>query len=128
MSSQGAGCLVGIEGLEAFGRHGVTDAEQELGQRFVIDLEIDLDQAPGTISDRLEDTVDYDAIADAVVEVVGGPSVRLLERLAQLIADRILEDTLASGATITVRKPHVALFHTVAATRVTIHRRRHRTG
>ena len=33
---------VSIHGLEAFGRHGVHDAERELGQRFVVDLELEL--------------------------------------------------------------------------------------
>jgi dihydroneopterin aldolase len=113
---------VAIHGLEAHGRHGVHPAERELGQRFVIDVEIELSRAVAAESDDLGDTVDYAALADAVVGIVGGPPVALLERLAGLIADRALEEPGARSVTVTVRKPHVALRHPVADAAVTLRR------
>lgn len=115
---------VRIEGLEAFGRHGVAPAERELGQRFVVDLELELASSAATASDDLADTVDYAALADTVAAIVAGPPVALLERLAALIADRALAEPLARAVTVTVRKPHVALPHPVAATAVTLRRER----
>lgn len=114
---------VSIAGLEVFGRHGVFDAEHELGQRFVVDLEMELRDCPGGESDLLEDTVDYAAIADKVAAIVGGAPVRLLERLAARIADTVLSvDERIAAVAVTVRKPHVALTHRVDDVRVRIRR------
>ncbi len=113
---------VRIDGLEVFGRHGVLPAETALGQRFVVDVEIALADASSTASDDLAQTVDYAALADAVAAIVAGPPVALLERLAGMIADRALAEPLARAVTVTVRKPHVAIPHTVRGTAVTLRR------
>ena len=115
-------CRVVLRGLEAFGRHGVHPAERELGQRFVVDLEVELTDARAARSDDLADTVDYAALADAVAAIVEGEPVALLERLAGLIADRVLREPGAAAVVVTVRKPHVALPHPVAESAVTLHR------
>ena len=54
--------------------------------------------------------------------IVGGPPVALLERLAGMIADRVLAEPLAREVTVTVRKPHVAIPHAVRETAVTLRR------
>jgi len=113
---------VAIRGLEAFGRHGVLAAETALGQRFVVDLEIELAGTAASRSDDLADTVDYAALADAVAAIVAGPPVALLERLAGMIADRALAEPGARAVEVVVRKPHVALPHTVAETAVSLRR------
>jgi 7,8-dihydroneopterin aldolase/epimerase/oxygenase len=118
----GGSLTVHVRGLEAFGHHGVLDAERELGQRFVVDLDIELAGAVSTRTDALADTVDYASLADAVCALVSGPPVALLERLAAMIADLVLEDPRARAVTVTVRKPHVALRQTVAETAVTVRR------
>lgn len=123
MSADGT-ITVTVRGLEVHGRHGVHAPERALGQRFVVDLEIDLAHALAASSDDLADTVDYAALSDAVAAIVGGPPVALLERLATLIADRVLEDPHAAAVTVTVHKPHVAIAHTLAETAVSLRRRR----
>lgn len=118
----GDALTVRIHGLEVFGRHGVLPEETALGQRFVVDLEIVLADSSSTASDDLAATVDYAALADAVAALVAGEPVALLERLAGLIADRVLAEPLAREVTVTVRKPHVAIPHTVRETAVTLRR------
>ena len=118
----GDSLTVHVRGLEAFGHHGVLDAERELGQRFVVNLDIELAEAVSTRTDALADTVNYASLADAVCALVSGPPVALLERLAAMIADLVLEDPRARAVTVTVRKPHVALRQTVAETAVTVRR------
>lgn len=113
---------VRICGLEVFGRHGVYAAETELGQRFVVDIEIALRDATASATDALGDTIDYAALAGAVAEIVAGPPVALLERLAGLIADRVLLEPHASEVVVTVRKPHVAVPQTLVETAVTLRR------
>jgi len=116
-----------IRGLEVFGRHGVFDAEQELGQRFVVDLELELLHCPGVASDALADTVDYAALADAVVRIVAGPPQRLLEHVAGQIADQALGEPLARRVRVDLRKPHVVLAHRVDETAVRLERVREST-
>lgn len=113
---------VSVRGLEVFGRHGVLDAERALGQRFVVDVDIDLAHARAAASDDLRDTVDYAALSDAIAGIVAGEPVALLEHLAALIADRVLAEPHAAAARVTVRKPHVALAHTVTETAATLYR------
>lgn len=113
---------VAIHGLEAFGRHGVLPAETELGQTFVVDVELTLVHAVAAATDELADTVDYAALADAVVAIVSGPPFALIERLAGAIADRVLAEPGAREVVVTVRKPHVALPHALADTAVTLRR------
>ena len=115
-------CWVRLRGLEAFGRHGVHAAERELGQRFVVDLDLELADPRAAATDDLADTVDYAALADAVVALVGGPPVALLERLAGLIADRALAEAGVAAVEVIVRKPHVALPHAIAETAVMLRR------
>jgi dihydroneopterin aldolase len=114
--------VVALTGLEAFGRHGVLAEETALGQRFVVDVEIVLASSQASLTDDLADTIDYAALADAVVAIVAGPPVALLERLAGLIADRALAEPGAREVVVTVRKPHVAIPHTVRESAVTLRR------
>lgn len=115
---------VHLSGLEVFGRHGVLAAETELGQRFVVDLLITLEDQRASLSDDLADTVDYAVLAGEVAAIVAGPPVALLEHLAGLIADRVLAEPHAAAVRVTVRKPHVALPQAVAETAVTLSRTR----
>ena len=111
-----------LTGLEVFGHHGVFAAETTLGQRFVVDLEITLAHADASRSDDLADTIDYAGLADDVAAIVAGPPVALLERLAGMIADRVLAEPHAAEVMVRVRKPHVAIPHTVAESAVTLRR------
>ena len=116
--------VVEIRGLEAFGRHGVFEEERRLGQRFVVDVALELSQAAAAHTDDLADTVDYAALAADVAAIVEGEPVALLERLAGLVADRCLEEPHAAAVTVTVRKPHVAVPQTLESTGATLHRSR----
>jgi len=120
----GRPCRVALRGLEAFGRHGALPAERELGQRFVVDVALDLPDCPAAETDDLADTVDYGELAGAVAAIVEGPPVALLERLAGLIAERALADPRVETAEVTVRKPHVALPQPVTEASVTVVRHR----
>jgi dihydroneopterin aldolase len=96
-------------GLVVFGHHGYLEEERRLGQRFLVDLWVDVEEA-ATTSDRIEDTVDYRNLASLVREVFGGPERLLLEGLAGAVADGILERLpVVERARVRVRKPDVVL-------------------
>lgn len=95
-----------IRGLRVRGRHGVLPSERELGQPFIIDIAMEVPDLSACTSDDLAHTVDYAAVADGVTAVVAGTPVDLIERLARLVADRVLEEDLVQAVTVTVAKPH----------------------
>jgi dihydroneopterin aldolase len=98
-----------LAGLVVFGHHGYLEEERRLGQRFLVDLWVDIDEA-ASASDRIEDTVDYRRIAGLVREVFAGPERLLLEGLAGSVADGILERfPTVERVRVRVRKPDVVL-------------------
>ena len=98
-----------LAGLAVFGHHGYLEEERRLGQRFLVDLWVDIDEIAAA-SDRIEDTVDYRRIAGLVREVFAGPERLLLEGLAGSVADGILERfPTVARVRVCVRKPDVVL-------------------
>ena len=100
---------VEISSLSAFTHHGVTKAEQDTGQRLVFDISLDLEDCDATVTDRLEDTVDYGAVCDAVTYVATERSYRTLERLCSAVADMLVERFGASGVVVRATKPEPPL-------------------
>lgn len=115
-----------LEGMVFYGRHGTLSAERELGQPFVVDVELYLDLRPAGLSDDLTQTVDYGEVHRRAQEIVEGPPVNLTETVAERIAAVILENYPAVEAVrVKVAKPHVRLGDTVlAGSAVEISRRR----
>ena len=98
-----------LTGLRVRGRHGVLPHEAQLGQVFVVDLELVLDLAPAGRSDDLWRTVDYGSLASRVAEVVGGRPRRLLEAVAEDVADLVLADERVRQVRVRVAKPNAPL-------------------
>ena len=111
-------------GLVVFGRHGYLEEERRLGQRFLVDLWVEVDEAAAA-SDRIEDTVDYRRLAALVREVFSGPERLLLEGLAGAVADGIVARFDAVGhVRVRVRKPDVVLDPPVDHAAVVVERTR----
>jgi dihydroneopterin aldolase len=108
------------------GRHGTLPAENQLGQPFVVSIELHLDLLPAGSSDDLTRTVDYSEVHRMARDVVEGPPVQLTETLAERIAAGVLRDhPTVEAVKVKVAKPHVRLGDTVlAASAVEIVRRR----
>jgi dihydroneopterin aldolase len=113
-----------LKGLVVFGHHGYLEEERRLGQRFLVDLWVDV-RGEATDTDRIEDTVDYRHLATLVRGVFAGPERLLLEGLAGAIADGILERFPAvRRAKVRVRKPDVVLDPPVDYAAVVVERTR----
>ncbi|KFJ01300.1 2-amino-4-hydroxy-6-hydroxymethyldihydropteridine diphosphokinase [Bifidobacterium stellenboschense] len=98
-----------LTGVRANGTHGVLDFEHERAQPFVVDVTLHLDLAAAGRSDALGDTVDYGRAAKAIVAVIEGDHVDLIEKLAQDIADRLLAIEPIRTVDVTVHKPHAPI-------------------
>jgi dihydroneopterin aldolase len=98
-----------LMGLVVFGHHGYLEEERRLGQRFLVDLWVDV-VGEASDSDRIEDTVDYRRLAALVRDVFGGEERLLLEGLAGAVAECIVERfPSVTRARVRVRKPDVVL-------------------
>lgn len=113
--------VVFIEKLILRGKHGVREHERNTEQEFLIDIAAECDTRSAAASDALEDTIDYGRFRDIAAEVVANNSFYLIERMADRIAERILEDVRISKVIVTVRKPAV---YTNATPGITIERTR----
>lgn len=103
-----------LQGMVFHGRHGTLPAERELGQPFVVDVELGLDLRPAGLSDDLAKTVDYGEVHRLARQIVEGEPVDLTETLAERIADATLEEhPIVEVVRVKVRKPHVRLDDTV---------------
>jgi dihydroneopterin aldolase len=94
-----------ITGLSLYTHHGVSDAEREVGQRLVIDLRLDVGEADATITDSIEDTVDYAEVCQLVALVAQQRSHKTLERLCSTIAQRLLDDYGLEAVWVKAAKP-----------------------
>lgn len=110
-----------LRGLRVVGTHGVLPEEQQRAQPFEVDLDVEADLRRAGASDRLEDTIDYGSLAEAVAAIVANERHALIERLAERVAERVLEDDdRVTAVTVTVRKlrPPVPVALETAAVRV----------
>jgi dihydroneopterin aldolase len=94
-----------ISGLSLYTHHGVSEAEREVGQRLVLDLRLDVGETDATVTDSIEDTVDYAEVCQLVALIAQQRSHRTLERLCSTIADRLLSDYELEGVWVKAAKP-----------------------
>lgn len=113
-----------LEGMVFYAYHGVDEAEKRLGQRFVVDLGVSLDLRPAGTTDDLSHTVNYARLYRLCQAVVEGPSVNLLETLAERIATEVLNAVEVDAVRVRVHKPEVPIRGSILrAARVEIERR-----
>ena len=93
-----------IEDLEVQYRVGVPDAERRHAQRLLICLTIEHPFAPAAASDDLSHTIDYAAITQQLLEFGQNREWRLIERLANDIANLVIDDFKAHAVTVEIKK------------------------
>jgi 7,8-dihydroneopterin aldolase/epimerase/oxygenase len=115
-----------VRGLLVHAHHGVMAHEGEVGQRFVIDLELTADLGDAGRTDKLVDTISYSTIVEVATDAFTQQRYRLVEAAAARVADAVLAAfPRATAVRVTVHKPHApiaAIFNDVG---VSILRSRH---
>jgi dihydroneopterin aldolase len=96
---------VEIVGLSVYTHHGVEQAERDVGQRLVFDIDFELGECDATVTDRVEDTVDYADVCQQVYLAAQERSYKTLERLCSAVADRLIERYGAESVTVRAAKP-----------------------
>ena len=96
-----------LKGMRFFGYHGVYPEENRLGQQYIVDLIVQLDLGKAGRSDDLNETINYPDIYHTVQSIVQGPPFKLIEAVAEHIAQTLLSSyMLVDEVTVRVTKPH----------------------
>ena len=99
-----------LKGVSIFGKHGCTEEEQEHGQNFKIDVELNLDLSKAGKTDRIDATVDYAQVLFIIENIVAGKPRKLIETVAEEIADTLLKKfPRIDSLKVTVHKPDAPL-------------------
>lgn len=93
-----------ITGISGFGYHGLFEHERINGQSFSVDVKLELLNEKAAKSDKIEDAVDYSKVIAVVHEQIVGEPVNLIERLAQIIAEKVLEKFPIDSVEVVVHK------------------------
>jgi dihydroneopterin aldolase len=101
----GPAVTIEVSGLSLYTRHGVTEAERELGQRLVFDVSFELAECDATVTDRVEDTVDYAEVCEQVALAAQERSYKTLERLCAAVAQRLADRYAAESVRVKAAKP-----------------------
>jgi 7,8-dihydroneopterin aldolase/epimerase/oxygenase len=104
-SSTSPSVSIEISGLSLYTRHGVSQAERELGQRLVFDISFELDECDATVTDRIEDTINYGEVCEQVALAAQERSYKTLERLCSAVADRLVDRFGAESVRVKATKP-----------------------
>lgn len=94
-----------IEGLEVDAVIGIYDWEKAIQQPLVIDLTMAWSNEPAAASDDIKDALDYEALSKAVIGWVQAEPFGLIEKVAEVIAQRTMQDFAVNWIKVRVAKP-----------------------
>ena len=114
---------ISVRGLQVYAYHGVSEAEQEVGHRLVIDIEARTHCGSAGSTDNLGDTVDYSKLVSIASDVATGAKHKLIEVVAESIASCILAEFNVEEVVVEVRKVNPPLVGIVESVGVRIERR-----
>ena len=86
---------------------GVHPWERDIRQTLLLDLELGANIRPVAATDRLNDTLDYQAVAQRISEFAAASAFQLVETLGERIAELLLREFGAPWLRLTLRKPGV---------------------
>jgi len=113
-----------LSGIQFYGYHGASQEERKVGGRYKVDIELKYDLKRAGETDKLQDTIDYEAVHNLVVEIGRNNSFHLLETLAERIARGIFEEFPVDEVFIRVTKENPKVEGILNTISVEIRRRR----
>jgi len=117
--------IIDIAGLVLFAKHGVQDEEARLGQRFVIDIALEVEINDAVKKDRLDSTVDYGEVVAVTEAAFRAKRFYLIEAAAAHVASTLLAHfSLVKLARVTVRKPSAPVPAVIDFVAATVERKR----
>lgn len=118
--------IIRITNLEVFAYHGLFPAENELGQKFLIDLELGMDLKQVGMSDSIHDSINYSNVCHQVTAYMQTNTFKLIEAVAEHVTDMLLRQyPVLKYVTIELKKPWAPIGLPVKAVSVQITRKWH---
>ena len=114
--------VIRIEGIEAFGYHGVFPQEKREGQTFLVDVDIETSFDEAIAHDDVAYTVDYGVLAERVAEIIQGEPADLIETVCDRIVTMVLSLERVKATRVTIHKPQAPI--SVPFAGVSVSRRR----
>ena len=114
--------VIRIEGIEAFGYHGVFPQEKREGQTFLVDVDIETSFDEAIAHDDVAYTVDYGVVAERVAEIIQGEPADLIETVCDRIVTMVLSVERVKATRVTIHKPQAPI--SVPFAGVSVSRRR----
>lgn len=98
---------ISLREISVVGHHGYHAAERELGQRFIVDVDLFVDVSLPGQSDKLSDAVDYEQVYRLVESTVREDRFFLIEALASDLLRKIRSQFGVRGARVKIKKPSI---------------------
>lgn len=113
-----------LTGMRFFGYHGFHPEETRLGQNFTVDVELYRDLRAAGQHDDLRQTVDYGKVFLAVRDIVEGKPFKLIETVAERVAQAVLNGFPVEEVVVRVHKPNAPIPGAFDTVTVEVRRRR----
>ena len=114
-----------IEELEVYAYHGVAPEEKDIGQMFVVSVEITVDLEAAARSDNLSHTINYSRVCADIEQVLLSNKYDLIETAAMSVVEQILDRyTAAAAVKVLLKKPWAPLGRHLKYVAVEVERRR----
>ena len=94
-----------IEDLQITCVVGVADWERRTRQRIVVSVELHTDTGTAGGADSLDATIDYASACEGITQIAVEGQFKLIETLAEEIAQWLLQTFVASAVVVEVKKP-----------------------
>jgi len=107
-----------VRDLELSAFIGVYDTEQGAPQPVKINLEIEVMEPSNPVGDRLEDVVCYNKLTQGIKAIIDEGHIKLVETLAERIADLALSHAMVDAVLVRVEKPNAIIEATAAGVEI----------
>ena len=96
--------IIFLHGIEANCVVGVWEWEKQITQKIIVDLEVSADIAKSAASDELSDTLNYKAVAEAVIKMLEESRFQLIETMAEEVAKLVMNDFSVAWIKVRINK------------------------
>lgn len=118
--------FIKVTNMKVFAYHGVLAEEKKNGQDFYLNAKVYVDMRLAGLTDKLEDTINYDQVCIFLAEVFAEKPFDTIEAAAEYTVQEIMVNfPTIQAMELEVRKPHAPLTYVPEDISVTIYREWH---
>jgi len=96
--------IIFLHGIEANCVVGVWEWEKQITQKIIVDIDVSADIAASAATDELEDTLNYKALAESVIDMLEKSRFQLIETMAEEVAKLVMKDFSVTWTKVRINK------------------------